>query len=234
MACRARSPRGSGEQLRGEIIDAAAVLLEEHDNVDAVSIRAVADAVGVSPPAIYLHFTHKNALLDAVCGRYFDHLDEAMADAEAGKSHPLDRMLALGRAYVRFAIDHPAAYRFAFGHTGGDGTPVVDEALRTAAFRRLADGVGGLVEIGWYPNPAPAADSHAHTLRMALELWTVAHGAASLMIAKPDLPWGDDLQVAESVMRASCLGGSMMSLIGDNAPGADVERFVAGLPPAPQ
>ncbi|MFT3899383.1 MAG: TetR/AcrR family transcriptional regulator [Gordonia sp. (in: high G+C Gram-positive bacteria)] len=228
-ARRARSPRGSGEQLRGEIIDAAALLLEEHDSADAVSVRAVADAVGVSPPAIYLHFADKDALLDAVCGKYFDGLDGALGRALADYDHPLDRTLAMGRAYVRFALDHPAAYRFAFGHTGSDGTPMVDEALRTAAFLRLAEAVGELVAVGWYPDPASAEDPDAYTLQVALELWTVAHGAASLMIAKPDLPWGDNLEVADAVMRAGCLGRGLMPAVGADATGAEVQRFVEGV-----
>lgn len=223
---RTRSPRGSGEQLRGEIIDAAALLLEEHDTADAVSIRSVAQAVGVSSPAIYLHFTDKEALLDAVCGRYFDQLDDAMERAQARREHPLDRTLALGRAYVEFAIAHPAAYRFAFGHADGDRTPMVDEALHTAAFVRLTAAVHELTELGWYPDPAHGADARPAAVQLALEMWTVAHGAASLMIAKPDLPWGDDLQVAESVMRAACLGRGLMSVVGERMSGADAERFV--------
>lgn len=223
MTRRARSPRGSGEQLRGEIIDAAAHLLEDRADAEAVSIRAVADRVGVSPPAIYLHFTDKEALLDAVCGQYFDQLDEAMAAAQAQHTHPLDRMLALGMAYVRFAVAHPAVYRFAFCPSGPEGTPVVDEALRTAAFGRLVDGVVGLVESGWYESDG------VDELEAALELWVVAHGVSSLMITKPDLPWGSEFQVAESVMRAACLGRGVMPLVGDSASGADVERAVGVL-----
>jgi AcrR family transcriptional regulator len=228
MAPRPRSPRGSGEQLAEEIIDAAMVLLEEHDNADGVSIRAVADAVGVSPPAIYLHFTDKDALLDSVCGRYFDRLDVELGAAEAGHDHPLDRTLAMGLAYVRFALANPAVYQFAFGHTGADGTPMVDEALRTAAFGRLAGAVGSLADLGWYP-PDPPGGAEVHALQMALEMWTVAHGVASLMIAKPELPWGDDLQVAESVMRASCLGNALLPVVGEHAEGEQVVEFVDGI-----
>ena len=47
---RSRSPRGQGEQLREEILEAAQSLLMETASEDAVSIRAVADAVGVTPP----------------------------------------------------------------------------------------------------------------------------------------------------------------------------------------
>ena len=63
---RRRASRGAGEQLRGEIVTAAKQLLADSASADAVSIRAVADAVGVTPPSIYLHFADKDALLAAV------------------------------------------------------------------------------------------------------------------------------------------------------------------------
>ena len=75
---RRRAPRGSGEQLREEILDATTELLLETGHAKAVSIRSVAQRVGVTPPSIYLHFADKDALLDAVCARYFEKLDEEM------------------------------------------------------------------------------------------------------------------------------------------------------------
>src|SRR6185295_14050813 len=64
---RRRAPRGSGDQLRDEILDATTGLLLETGHAKAVSIRSVAQRVGVTPPSIYLHFADKEALLDAVC-----------------------------------------------------------------------------------------------------------------------------------------------------------------------
>ena len=59
---RPRSPRGHGDQLRDEILQAADELLGETASEEAVSIRAVADAVGVTPPSIYRHFPDKASL----------------------------------------------------------------------------------------------------------------------------------------------------------------------------
>jgi AcrR family transcriptional regulator len=61
-ASRRRARKGEGELLREEILDAAEALLIEKGHPDAVSIRAVAARVGVSPPAIYLHFADKDEL----------------------------------------------------------------------------------------------------------------------------------------------------------------------------
>ena len=76
---RRRNPKGQGEQLHGEILDAAEQLLLETQSVEAVSIRAVADKVGVTPPSIYRHFPDKTHLLFEVCDRLFDGLNDAVA-----------------------------------------------------------------------------------------------------------------------------------------------------------
>ena len=70
---RRRSPRGSGDRLAGEIVDAAIELLIDAGDDSAVSIRSIAARVGVTPPSIYLHFADKQELLDAVWSRLREH-----------------------------------------------------------------------------------------------------------------------------------------------------------------
>ncbi len=69
---------GEGELLRDEILDAAEALLVRHGSMDAVPLRSVATAVGVSAPSIYLHFADKDDLFFAVCDRRFAHFDEVL------------------------------------------------------------------------------------------------------------------------------------------------------------
>src|SRR6218665_1809458 len=93
---RRRAPRGSGELLRDKILDAATDLLLATGQAREVSIRAVAMRVGVTPPSIYLHFTDKDALLDAVCARYFEQLDQQMQQAARNQPTTLDALRAQG------------------------------------------------------------------------------------------------------------------------------------------
>jgi AcrR family transcriptional regulator len=53
---RRRARRGEGEKLREEILEAAERLLLQTGSEEMVQVRAVAEAVGVTPPSIYLHF----------------------------------------------------------------------------------------------------------------------------------------------------------------------------------
>jgi len=214
---RRRAARGSGEQLRDEILDATTELLLETGHAKAVSIRAVAQRVGVTSPSIYLHFADKDALLDAVCARYFEQLDEEMQRVAAGQTSTIEVLRAQGLAYVRFARQTPELYRIA---TMGEGNPDsdVDITLASSAFVHMRTTIEALMEEGVYP----PGDSTA----AALELWTAAHGVAALLIAKPYLPWGDVEEFADRVLRSICCGYIATGYIGaDVAPTEAVEKL---------
>ena len=75
------------------MLDATIELLLQTGQAKAVSIRSVAQRVGVTSPSIYLHFAEKDALLDAVCARYFEKLDAEMQRAAVG-----EQLVATGAA----------------------------------------------------------------------------------------------------------------------------------------
>jgi AcrR family transcriptional regulator len=216
---RRRAPRGSGEQLRDEILDAATDLLLETGHVKAVSIRSVAQRVGVTSPSIYLHFADKNALLDAVCARYFEKLDEEMQQVAVGQPSTIDVLRAQGLAYVRFAMKTPELYRIA---TMGESRPGsdVDAALNSSAFVHMRTSVESLMEEGVYPPGDPVAK--------ALELWTVAHGVAALLISRPYLPWGDAEEFADRVMRSVCIGHIVSGAIDPDLPPPEAIALLKG------
>ncbi len=194
-AVRPRSPRGAGERLADEIITATTELLIETGSEDAVSIRAVAHRVGVTPPSIYLHFADKETLLDAVCAQYFEQFDEVMVAAARGVDDPIDRGLAQGMAYVRFAIDSAVLYRITFGRVTPPGEPTLtDQVLLSSAFVHFSETVQDVMDAGMMPQ--------GDVVPRVLQLWSAAHGVASLMISKPGLPWGHDLDLAEATLRA--------------------------------
>ncbi|MBP2450664.1 TetR/AcrR family transcriptional regulator [Mycolicibacterium lutetiense] len=202
---RRRAPRGSGELLRDEILDVTTELLLDTGNAKAVSIRSVAQRVGVTPPSIYLHFADKDTLLDAVCSRYFEKLDQEMQRAAAEHTSTIEVLRAQGHAYVNFARRTPELYRLA---TMGEGRPGsdVDTALNSSAFQHMRATIAALITEGIYP-PGDAT-------MMALELWTAAHGVAALLISKPYLPWGDVEEFTDRVLRAVCTGQIVSGIIG--------------------
>jgi AcrR family transcriptional regulator len=172
-----------------------------------VSIRSVAQRVGVTPPSIYLHFADKDTLLDAVCARYFEKLDEEMQRAALDEPSTVEVLRAQGLAYVRFAMQTPELYRIA---TMGEGRPGsdIDMTLNSSAFQHLRSSVEKLIEEGVY---RPGDSTMA-----ALQLLTAAHGVASLLISKPYLPWGDVEEFADQTLSAACLGRIVLGLVEDD------------------
>lgn len=217
---RRRAPRGSGEQLREEILDATTDLLLETGQAKAVSIRAVAQQVGVTPPSIYLHFADKDALLDAVCARYFEKLDEEMQAVAVEQTSTIEVLRAQGLAYIRFARKTPELYRIAMMAEGRPGSEL-DVALASSAFVHMRNTVEALMAEGVY------AAGDATTA--ALELWTVAHGLAALLISKPYLPWGDSEKFADRVLRAVCCGHIVLGRIGPEAGSQETVEKLKGM-----
>lgn len=205
-ARRRRASRGSGEQLRPEIVSAAKRLLAASANADAVSIRAVADAVGVTPPSIYLHFADKDDLLSAVVVDVFAELDAAMLAAAQGVDAPLGRLRAFGLAYVAFALSHPEHYRIATMDPCPKPDVAVDKVLASSAFEHFNTTVLDCMKVGIFAEGDP--------LPVTLDLWAAAHGIASLIIAKPYLPWGEIEQASDRVLCAAALGHATADLLG--------------------
>jgi AcrR family transcriptional regulator len=149
-----------------------------------VSVRAIADAAGVSPPAIYLHFPDKETLLFAVCERTFAAFAAYLEDAAAGIDDPIEALRARGRAYVRFGLERPESYRILFM---GKSTGMPDglEPARLpghVAFNQLVAAVRRAID-------ARALRGDLDPTMGALSIWTALHGVTSLLISLPDFPW---------------------------------------------
>jgi AcrR family transcriptional regulator len=183
---RQRARRGEGDRLRGEILAAAEELLIETADESAVSIRAIAERVGVSAPSIYRHFADKDTLILSVVEIVFRRLDDALESAAAGATDPFDEIQRKGRAYVAFGLEHPEHYRLLFMCKGElkqdmalDGPSVVGRA----AFDHLQETVVRLLAMAEPGTPTP--DPFA----MTCAVWTGVHGVTSLRIAMPFFPW---------------------------------------------
>jgi AcrR family transcriptional regulator len=184
-ARRSRSRRGEGEQLRDEILAAAEKILIETNDESALSIRAIASAVGVTPPSIYLHFADRNDLVFEVCERHAQHLEQAMIDAAEGIDDPWERLRRRGYAYLQWGLDNPEHYRILMT-SRPDCTPdrLLDERLAdTAGLAPAAEDVAAGVESLRLVAPGDA-------LQTTEVLWMMIHGMVSLRISKPAFPFG--------------------------------------------
>jgi AcrR family transcriptional regulator len=111
---RHRNRKGEGARLRQDILAAAAQLLTESGDAQALTIRAVAAACSVTPPAIYQHFADKQTLLRALLEQQFSVFRTVLHEAEADARGACDVLRRRCCAYVRFGAEHPGQYRVLF------------------------------------------------------------------------------------------------------------------------
>jgi AcrR family transcriptional regulator len=148
-----------------------------------VSIRAVADAVGVTPPSIYLHFADKDELIWEVCEEQFRKFDEHVASRTAGIDDPVENIRACGRAYVEFGLSNKEGYRILFMGRGQPGAK--HEHTSMTHVSPTLDRVVGNLRHGMETGQIARGDPEL----VALGLWTTVHGITSLLISLPDFPW---------------------------------------------
>src|SRR5688572_3054963 len=97
---------------REKILDAAREMFNEN-GVQATTMRAIADRIGYTATAIYYHFKDKDALLLELCHCDFGQLARILSQAGA-LPDPIDRIRAIGMAYVDFGLTNPSQYKFMF------------------------------------------------------------------------------------------------------------------------
>jgi AcrR family transcriptional regulator len=167
-------PRGYHHgNLREALITAALELIAQKGPAGFTFAEAARWA-GVSPAAPYRHFRDREELLADVARRGFDEFEAALARAwDDGRPDAFTAFDRMGKAYLHFARSEPAYYSAMFeAGIPPEANPQLREAgerafavLRTATERLVAT--------------MPAGD-RPPVLMMALHIWAVSHGIASL------------------------------------------------------
>jgi AcrR family transcriptional regulator len=143
--------------------------------VEAVTLRGVGEALGVSRTALYRHFSDKESLLATVATEGFRRLRAALVEAWQTAGRGRAGFEAMGVAYVRFATANPAHYRVMFGRfvAGASAFPEL-EAEGAAAFQVLVDSLVEQQHDGIVIDGDPA--------RLGRFVWSAVHGVAMLAI----------------------------------------------------
>ena len=170
-AVRTRAARGEGERLRDEVLDAAEQLLVEAGSTLGVSMRQIADNVGVTAPALYLHFDDKDELFFEVCMRRFGEFHNHLLAAVDGLDDPAERLAALGRAYVEYGLRHPRQYEVLFvdkKELAFEGRDDIEELPGYRAMQLLVDTITEGIGRGVFRQVDPWV--------CAVDLWAQTHG----------------------------------------------------------
>ncbi|RAI60172.1 TetR/AcrR family transcriptional regulator [Roseicella frigidaeris] len=152
--------------LQPALLDAAAALVAER-GPEGFSMLDAARACGVSASAPYKHFADKAALLEALAQRALAMLNARLAAAWGdGRPEPGAAFLRVGQAYLAFAREAPGHYLALFRAGAAPAPPPLpdrrpDSPPLGEALAALGIGPGAATEI-------------------ALQVWAISHGLASL------------------------------------------------------
>jgi AcrR family transcriptional regulator len=160
--------------LRAAVLAAAEKILER-DGAAALSLRAVARAVGVSHTAPKNHFGDLEGLLSELAAVGYRRYGEALVAAmDAAGIEPRIRLTAMGRAYVGFARAHPGLFLLMFRSERLDiSRPALREAIESTrqALRKATLSI--------------TPDKPVPPLRLAARAtasWALVHGFAMLLL----------------------------------------------------
>ncbi|WP_250000999.1 TetR/AcrR family transcriptional regulator [Actinoplanes sp. M2I2] len=182
-ASAAKRTRREGDQLRGELLQAAAALAAGPRPVAIPSLRAVARACDVSAAAVYRHFASQGALTKALLTAQYEVFESAVLHDDDPGEDAGNRLRRLARAYVRWGLANPGMYQLLFESA--------DQLGDDAGLGDMSHAVTELVEnllYAWHASremTITRAEAACHTER----LWFGLHGIASLHIHKPGQHW---------------------------------------------
>jgi len=200
----ARKAKGDGHLRRAEILEAAERIFVA-EGYDGATIRKIADEVGVSSTALYMHFADKACILHEIVEGTLSQLLSRNTEI-AGR--PLDavvRTRMMLDAYMRWGLEHPNAYQLVYcaqAPASTDPTPERTSDLSRDCYEAFSGVVREVAASGRLRTGG--ADSAAQAL------WMACHGVVALMISRPNFEWADH----EELMQVT-LDGMLHGLVID-------------------
>ena len=177
-----RMSRSAGTYHHGDLratLEESAIELLATQQASSLSLREVARRAGVSHNAPYHHFADRQGLLKAVAARSLQGLLTAMTDARASAETPREQLLAVGEAYIGYALRQPGGFGAIFDPEICD--PSEPNPVTGPLIEANDDFLNETVAAAW----PDLSDDDVRTA--AAGLWGMVHGLAQL-IADGHLP----------------------------------------------
>jgi len=160
--------------LRSGIGEVASAIVNQQGSAE-LTVRAVAQRLGVSHAAIYHHFEDRADLLAAVAERGFDQLAAVMERATAENENALLGFREQGLSYIRFAVQHPNLFGLMFRSEAGLRS---EHPNLAGAADRLLERIRRAVVACQTEGILMPGTPDEHTLFC----WSGVHGLASLIV----------------------------------------------------
>lgn len=195
----ARKAKGDGHLRRAEILEAAERIFVA-EGYGGATIRKIADEVGVSSTALYMHFHDKACILHEIVAGMANQLCAQNVEIAA---RPLDaavRVRMMLEAYIRWGIAHPNTYELVYSGRGPVSplTPDPNAELSRQSYEAFSGVVRELAASGRLR--LGTADSAAQAM------WMACHGVVALLISRRGFEWSDPEEIMSITLEGLLTG----------------------------
>jgi AcrR family transcriptional regulator len=194
-----RKAKGDGYLRRAEILQAAEKLFVS-EGYQGATIRKIAQEVGLSSTALYMHFRDKSEILVEICEHAFDHLRVTNQEIAALPLPPVEQVRRMLQAYMDFALANPNAYLVVFERTMDISADKKDTL--NAMGGRVAAPLEDVLR-----KAAAEAPLRCSVEEAAQTCWAASHGLVSLIINHPQVPWAAPTDVLRNTLLDTLING---------------------------
>jgi AcrR family transcriptional regulator len=195
----ARKAKGDGHMRRAEILHAAERIFVR-DGYQGATIRKIADEVGVSSTALYMHFRDKDDILLEICAGAVGALLAQNTAIAARPGCPIERVRLMLDAYMRFGLENPNTYWLTFCSAADElasDKHVVAADLREQCYERFKSTIVLIAQEGRLRSNVDTA---------AQVLWAACHGLIGLRLGRPLIEWAPDEELMTAMLDSLFLG----------------------------
>jgi AcrR family transcriptional regulator len=193
----ARKAKGDGYLRRAEILHAAERIFVR-DGYQGATIRKIADEVGVSSTALYMHFRDKDDILLEICGGAVGALLAQNTEIAGRTLDSVARVRLMLDAYIRFGLENPNTYWLCFCSSVDEiSEHDVADDLRERCYGRFRDSIAAIANEGRLRSDVDVA---------AQVLWAACHGLIALRIGRPKVEWASDEALTSAMLDSLFLG----------------------------
>lgn len=179
-----RKAKGDGHLRRAEILNAAERIFVE-DGYEGATIRKIAEVVGVSSTALYMHFPDKRAILLEICRNAFEGLIDAHRQIRAQPISARDKVRRLLGVYAEFAVAQPNTYTLVNMSRPQEAAGGADDVSQQVGMELYALFMINVRELAAEQRLRYEPDLVGQVL------WAAVHGLVSLWITKPWFEWAE-------------------------------------------